>query len=112
MSLSPPVVVYPNQVTPTSSHSKGSFGPVFIVLAVIIVLSAFACCLSQLCARRMSHSKPRRDHQNNHPGGGDIEFGFKKKMPMGKPIGHGDIKEPRPLHNGEAKGEVKFADNA
>ncbi|KAF9626704.1 hypothetical protein IFM89_038878 [Coptis chinensis] len=111
MSLPPPVI-YPNTVTTQpSSHSKGSFGPVFIILAVIIVLSAFACCLGQLCARRLSHSKPKRDHQNSRPKDGDLEFGFKQGIPMAKPIGHGEIREPRPVYNGEHKGDTRFAEH-
>ncbi|OVA16999.1 hypothetical protein BVC80_9043g43 [Macleaya cordata] len=121
MSLSPPAaVVYPNAVTtqPTS-HSKGSFGPVFAVLAVVIVLSAIACFIGQLCARRFSHPKqpkrdshpkqPRRD-RNFHHEEGDIEFGFKNGMPTGKPAGNGETRGPKPAGNGGNKGETKFAE--
>ncbi|KAJ4973609.1 hypothetical protein NE237_006783 [Protea cynaroides] len=62
----PPVIVYPNTVSPSpSSHSKGSFGMVFIVLAVIVVLSAIACFLGRLCSRRSSSSKPRQESQDH-----------------------------------------------
>ncbi|KAF2286654.1 hypothetical protein GH714_023246 [Hevea brasiliensis] len=66
-----PVVVYPNTVSgqppPAShSHSNGSFGTVFIVLAVIIVISAIACCLGRLCNKRQGskHSKANRTGGN------------------------------------------------
>ncbi|KAL5723787.1 hypothetical protein ACHQM5_007139 [Ranunculus cassubicifolius] len=106
MSLSPPVVVYPNTMTPPqpTSHSKGSFGPVFIVLAIIIVLSAIACCLGQICARRHKRSKPKKERQHVHPkDGGDIEFGFKKKVPAEKPVGYRDMKDSRPFQHGHGE---------
>lgn len=86
-----PVVVYPSTVTgqaPPSHHSNGSFGSVFIVLAVIIVVSAIACFLGRLCNRRYSSQKPKQNHRVRHKesGGGDIEFGFdNKKGPTPKP---------------------------
>ncbi|KAL6187496.1 hypothetical protein ACLB2K_038894 [Fragaria x ananassa] len=109
-----PVLVYPNNVNkpPPSHHSNGSFGSVFIVLAVIVVISGIACFLGRLCNRDRSHkSKPNKQskHKGNHkthpkeghhgdhaePGnqhfrakdGSDIEFGFDKRIPSGKPSG-------------------------
>ncbi|KDO82406.1 hypothetical protein CISIN_1g028436mg [Citrus sinensis] len=62
-----PGLVYPNTVTgqppavSSSSHSNGSFGTVFIVLAVIIVISAIACCLGRLCNRRHHSSHGHKE---------------------------------------------------
>ncbi|XP_057948971.1 uncharacterized protein LOC131144378 [Malania oleifera] len=95
-SLSPPILpveVYPNTVAsrPPSSHSSGSFGAVFIVLAVIVVVSAVACCLGRLCNRRFqnpakqSHApRPRpgereRPEFNPRPKQKDPEFIFRPK---------------------------------
>ncbi|EYU31254.1 hypothetical protein MIMGU_mgv1a0164901mg, partial [Erythranthe guttata] len=63
--MSQPVEEFPNpnpsQVTteqqPDSSLSDGSFGPVFAVLAVIVVISAVACVLGRLCSRRRNRAK-------------------------------------------------------
>ncbi|XP_022724998.1 uncharacterized protein LOC111281532 [Durio zibethinus] len=91
-----PVVVYPNsvsgQASPSHSHSDGSFGTVFIVLAVIIVLSAIACFLGRLCNRHMSQTKPSKQSQNHNypPKERDIDFGFDGRIPTAKPAGHGD----------------------
>ncbi|XVF02465.1 hypothetical protein REPUB_Repub04eG0177700 [Reevesia pubescens] len=92
-----PVVVYPNTVSgqaPPShhSHSDGSFGTVFIVLAVIIVISAIACFLGRLCNRRLSQTKPSKQNQNHNfrPKERDIEFGFDGKIAAAKPAGHSD----------------------
>ncbi|KAG8366118.1 hypothetical protein BUALT_Bualt17G0042600 [Buddleja alternifolia] len=93
--------LYPNPVTQqqpdnNSSHSNGSFGPVFVVLAVIVVISAVACVLGRLCSKRHHRAKeahqhkPKASKQSNGLGpkewesrakpsfnmkGGDIEFG-------------------------------------
>ncbi|MBA0805497.1 hypothetical protein Gohar_005010, partial [Gossypium harknessii] len=70
MSTQPqqPVVVLPNtvpgQAPPSHNHSDGSFGTVFIVLAVIIVISAIACFLGRLCNRGKNQTKPS-DHNHN-----------------------------------------------
>ncbi|KAJ4782499.1 transmembrane protein [Rhynchospora pubera] len=51
-------MVYPNVIpTHPPSNSKGSFGPVFVVLSVIAVLAIVACLISRFCSRRMSRSK-------------------------------------------------------
>ncbi|XP_052205473.1 uncharacterized protein LOC127810186 [Diospyros lotus] len=53
-----PVLVYPNTITaePSLSRPRESFGTVFIVLAVVVVLSAVACCLARLCNRRLQRA--------------------------------------------------------
>lgn len=67
MSSFPPII-YPNTATaqPASHHSRGSFGPVFAVLAVVVVLSAIACIVGQICARRFSHSKHQQNKDSHH----------------------------------------------
>ncbi|XVE85079.1 hypothetical protein DITRI_Ditri17bG0063400 [Diplodiscus trichospermus] len=91
-----PVVVYPNTASgkapPSHSHSDGSFGTVFIVLAVIIVISAIACFLGRLCNRRLSRTKPSNQNQNHNfrPKESDIEFGFDGRIPSAKPTDHGN----------------------
>ncbi|KAL2344332.1 hypothetical protein Fmac_005617 [Flemingia macrophylla] len=99
-----PVQVYPTNQPPSSisHHSNGSFGAVFIVLAIILVISVVACFLGRLCNRRYnSHSTsqriPKQHRQqihNLHPrdNQGDIELGFDDKRmppPIIMPKGHG-----------------------
>lgn len=97
-----PNFVYPDTAAtagiqpPPSHHSNGSFGAVFIVLAVIVVISALACFLGRLCNRRVENQrpKPEKTHGGARPRGkepklhpdkeGDIEFGFDLKNPNGK----------------------------
>lgn len=87
-----PLMVNPNTVTgqpqpPSRSHSDGSFGMVFVVLAVIFVISAIACCLGQFCNRRTKANtgkkqpkQARLTAQHGHPSKEhDVEFGFGKK---------------------------------
>ncbi|KAL7171495.1 hypothetical protein ACSBR2_036200 [Camellia fascicularis] len=123
-----PVMVYPNPVTnQPSSHSKESFGAVFIVLAVIVVVSAIACFLGRFCSKRYHRAaKPKQSHMvakpkereqgrqqqghNFHGRDGDIEFGFDKGIPSGKQFGNGEAKVGRQGGNGEIKGQVRFAD--
>ncbi|GMJ08230.1 hypothetical protein HRI_004492200 [Hibiscus trionum] len=94
-----PVVMYPNSVPSGQTlpsqipHSDGSFGTVFIVLAVIIVVSSTACFLGRLCNRRMSQTKPatkqNKKHDPRHKGN-DIELGFDGPIRTAKPVGaHG-----------------------
>ncbi|KAF8390422.1 hypothetical protein HHK36_024948 [Tetracentron sinense] len=102
--MSPPMVVYPNTVpTKPTSHSNGSFGTVFIVLAAIIVISAIACFLGRLCNRRYSPPK-HTFHQRER----DLEYGFKNRTGNGqahgsKPTENGEIKEAKPSENGETR---------
>ncbi|KAJ9176384.1 hypothetical protein P3X46_011702 [Hevea brasiliensis] len=122
-----PVVVYPNTVSgqppPAShSHSNGSFGTVFIVLAVIIVISAIACCLGRLCNKRQDskHSKPSKQSQQNtnfrpkergrerereRERVGDLEFGFDRGFPIDRTGGNGDGRGHKPSENGRMKAE-------
>lgn len=49
---------YPNVIPAhPPSNSKGSFGPVFVVLTMIAVLAVVACLISRFCSRRISRSK-------------------------------------------------------
>ncbi|CAL1355165.1 unnamed protein product [Linum trigynum] len=92
----PPAIAYPD-----TAHSNGSFGTVFIVLAVIIVVSAVACCLGRVCSKSKhggkehkqgKKKKDKNKHQNSKVGqSDDIEFGFDKGggggfPPMGRPV--------------------------
>ncbi|KAL0357922.1 UNVERIFIED_CONTAM: hypothetical protein Scaly_1477900 [Sesamum calycinum] len=126
--------VYPNPVMttqPDSSHSDGSFGPVFAVLAVIVVVSTVACVLGRLCSRRhhrgkeAAHKTPKASKQSQGLGpkewqkpnfnmrDGDIEFGFDKRNPSGKgpKNGGGKGKPTAIIKNGAHKPEVRFSDN-
>ncbi|ESW25733.1 hypothetical protein PHAVU_003G060900 [Phaseolus vulgaris] len=99
-----PVQVYPTNQPPSSHHSKGSFGAVFIVLGIILVISVVACFLGRLCNKRYnSHSSSQRPPKQQRPqihdlrprDEGDIEFGVDKRMPppiirtKGQGHGHG-----------------------
>ncbi|KAL8142404.1 hypothetical protein V2J09_015436 [Rumex salicifolius] len=75
----PPGVIYPTTVTnQPSSHSNGSFGMVFAVLAVILVISAVACVLGRLCNKRSQRgsNQPRANNNNSkyHNHGHDQRF--------------------------------------
>ncbi|KAL6983697.1 hypothetical protein U1Q18_017075 [Sarracenia purpurea var. burkii] len=122
MSMEQQPVVYPSPVTnQPSSHSNGSFGTVFVVLAVIVVVSAVACFLGRICSRRRHSGQAkakqsqaprpmeREGRQNIHAvggRGGDIEFGFGKGTPATKPFGNAETKGSRPAAgiNGEIRG--------
>ncbi|CAI8608552.1 unnamed protein product [Vicia faba] len=72
MSLQPPpqqpVNVYPTTVTnQPSSHSNGNYGPVFIVLAILLVISVVGCFLGRLCNRRKINSKNNQDRPREAP---------------------------------------------
>ncbi|CAL9771546.1 unnamed protein product, partial [Musa acuminata subsp. burmannicoides] len=49
-----PNVTQPISPAPSHYGSKGSFGPVFVVLAAIIVLAVVAYVIGRLCNRRVS----------------------------------------------------------
>ncbi|KAF5741071.1 hypothetical protein HS088_TW10G00066 [Tripterygium wilfordii] len=113
-----PVVIYPNTKPPpsgSSSHSNGSFGTVFIVLAVIIVISGIACCLGRLCNKKKVKSIPKQNHKVRskerefefRPKERDMEFGFENGIPMGRPVphSHGGLKGFKPSENGHLRGE-------
>ncbi|XP_030511732.1 uncharacterized protein LOC115726130 [Rhodamnia argentea] len=88
----------PGQPPPVSrTHSDGSFGGVFIVLAVIVLVSAVACCLGRFCGRQKpkgagkkhavaAAARPRKES--------DIEFGFdhKKIRTANRPVRYGEYK--------------------
>jgi hypothetical protein len=97
-----PVQVYPKTVTnqPSPHHSNGNFGTVFIVLAIILVISVVACFLGRLCNRR--HNKHNNNNQSRQHNSlqrrpakpnrqqqihdfetreDDIELGVDKRMP-------------------------------
>ncbi|KAL2347324.1 hypothetical protein Fmac_001324 [Flemingia macrophylla] len=113
-----PVQVYPTSVTYQSPphHTNGSFGSVFVVLAIIIVISAVACCLGRLCNRRnhshghghnQKNAKPHKQQQQQHnfrPKEVDIEFGFDKRIAASKPNAHGAGRGMKPFpHHGDVK---------
>ncbi|CAI9779353.1 unnamed protein product [Fraxinus pennsylvanica] len=130
--------VYPDTYTKQpSSNSNGSFGPVFIVLAGVLVISAIACVFGQLCNRKhhrgnKEHHRGKEEHHRGKakPARGqdlgpkewesrqkpsfkdeDIEFGFDKRIPTAKVAAHGDPRGPKVFQNGGFKGQVRFADN-
>ncbi|XP_030449571.1 uncharacterized protein LOC115671983 [Syzygium oleosum] len=100
-----PLMMYPynvpGQPPPMSRlHSDGSFGAVFIVLAVIVLVSAVACCLGRFCGRRR-HEKPKGASKKHAtattgrpPKESDIEFGFdhKKIKTANRPVRYGEYK--------------------
>ncbi|GAV77417.1 hypothetical protein CFOL_v3_20888 [Cephalotus follicularis] len=109
------VMVYPNTVTgqppPAASHSNGSFGTVFIVLAVIVVISAIACCLGRMCTRRFRQEKLPKQKQSSRPKDRekrDLEFGFDDRIPTGKPAGNGEPRGFKVAENGDfMRGEAR-----
>ncbi|MFS8029263.1 hypothetical protein Hanom_Chr16g01520321 [Helianthus anomalus] len=94
----PMPTVYPvtNTLPPTNDSSSGSYGAVFIVLAVIITISTFACFLGRLCNKRENAARPssqslpkkekdaKRDTNGIHTKDGDIEFGYDKRFASSK----------------------------
>ncbi|ONK82125.1 uncharacterized protein A4U43_C01F36370 [Asparagus officinalis] len=67
-------VVYPHSTSKApSSNSKGSFAPVFVVLGIVAVLTAVACIIGQVCARRYLRPRHRRDHAPYYSDDGDLE---------------------------------------
>ncbi|KAK3223358.1 hypothetical protein Dsin_010383 [Dipteronia sinensis] len=143
MSTQPqqPTLTYPTVTIPppsssssssSSHHSNGSFGTVFIVLAVIVVISGISCCLGRLCNRRFNkqrHSKkshngsrsrerdmefdPNKQSHMNHnirprerERERDIEFGFDKNIAASKPVVNGQG-QPRGFKMSE-RGDIKF----
>uniref|UniRef100_A0A1D1Y4C9 Putative lipoprotein MPN_097 n=1 Tax=Anthurium amnicola TaxID=1678845 RepID=A0A1D1Y4C9_9ARAE len=107
-SFPPPAVVYPrsNPTGPHPSHSRGSFGPVFIVLAVITVLAAIACFLGRACARRYSQAQPR-GRQGRTFAKGDLEDRFEMSIPAAKSATNGVIKEGKPSESSATKSQAK-----
>lgn len=68
-----PNVTQPISQAPSHYGSKGSFGPVFVVLAAIIVLSVVACVIGRLCTRRVSRSEAKHRHRSQAARGDDTE---------------------------------------
>lgn len=114
-------IVYPVTGTvPTTTHSSnGSYGAVFIVLAVIVTISALACFLGRMFNKRENEARPSRHNAptkekdaKRNPNGvqtkdGDIEFGYDKRLAsakvtntnvptMSRPNSFGDQKIERP----------------
>jgi hypothetical protein len=94
--LPQPTEYYPNPASaimhaqPPTAASKGSFGPVFAVLAVICFLAVAACVIGRLCGRHFSTRKKPVDDDQYYYGsndvGGDLEKGFEIKYPPMKPM--------------------------
>ena len=79
--LPQPLVAYPQSTsTQPSSHSTGSFGPVFVVLAVITVVAVIACIVGRLCARRLC--QPKTSPVGRAHAVRDVERGFGIDFPM------------------------------
>ncbi|KAL1828745.1 hypothetical protein DCAR_0208002 [Daucus carota subsp. sativus] len=110
--------VYPTPTTPTPAathHSNGSFGTVFAVLAVIVFVSAIACCLGRLCNKRRDRSKDKqgkaashskeKDAKKNNGSHGDLEFGFDKRLSSSKVAAHEDFRVPKAFPKGGARGD-------
>ncbi|KAL3511300.1 hypothetical protein ACH5RR_030701 [Cinchona calisaya] len=132
-----PIEVFPSPPNiPTqsynSSHSNESFGPVLIVLAVIVVLLLISIVLGRICNKRYRNSKAEQSHGHgshkkaksakknggkfHHEGGdiGDIEFGFDKRFASSKVGANGGdhFKVPKIVPQvREPKGAVRFADD-
>ncbi|KAI3816797.1 hypothetical protein L1987_16502 [Smallanthus sonchifolius] len=97
-------LIYPVSETNPPSHRQpdGSFGSVFIVLAVIVVISAVACFLGRLCNKRHNKLKPSKHtrpakEKDMKPSrnafqtkDGDIEFGFDKRFSSAKVAANGE----------------------
>ncbi|PSS28625.1 Protein FAM117A like [Actinidia chinensis var. chinensis] len=92
-----PDLVYPNTVTnqPPSHSSNGSFGTVFIVLAVIVALAALACCFRWLCDRGQHHHHPAEAKHGQAQPRNPHFLGREGSGPGG---------------NGEIRGAPRFAD--
>ncbi|KAI3763553.1 hypothetical protein L2E82_13478 [Cichorium intybus] len=111
MSQEMPIVYPVSDTIPTSNHSSnGSYGTVFIVLAVIIILSAFACFLGRLFNKRQNvatpstHSLPTKEkHAKRNAKDGDIEFGYDKKFASAKVAATGEPTMDRTGSSGEPK---------
>lgn len=110
-----PVVLYPNTVSKQAppSHSNGSFGTVFIVLAVIVVISGIACCLGRICNKRLNKQKVSNDKPSSlrlsqhtpsfgpRERGRDLEIGFDKGFTAAR---HGNGSDPARGHKPFGKG--------
>jgi hypothetical protein len=113
-SLPQPTEYYPNSASsimraqPSTAASKGSFGPVFAVLAVICFLAVAACVIGRLCGRRFSGKKSADDDQyyyGSNDVGGDLEKGFEVRYPPMKPMASSRAM----IHDIDDGFEIKFA---
>ena len=113
-SLPDPTVYYPAssnailraQPSSTAAASKGSFGPVFAVLAVISFLAVAACVVGRLCGRRLSRKRSAdQDFYGSDAVGGDLEKGFEIKYPTMKPMASSRAM----IHDIDDGFEIKFA---
>ncbi|GJM86586.1 hypothetical protein PR202_ga02457 [Eleusine coracana subsp. coracana] len=111
-SLPQPSAYYPNPASsimhaqPSTAASKGSFGPVFAVLAVICFLAVAACVIGRLCGRRFSKKKSLDDqYYGSNDVGGDLEKGFEIKYPSMKPMASSRAM----IHDIDDGFEIKFA---
>lgn len=97
-------LVYPVSETSPPSHSQsdGSFRAVFVVLGVIVAVSAVACVLGRMCSKRYNKPKPykhgrhtkERDMNPNRNAfqtkDEDIEFGYDKRFSSAKVAANGE----------------------
>ncbi|PAN07827.1 hypothetical protein GQ55_1G358400 [Panicum hallii var. hallii] len=114
-SLPDPTVYYPTSSSnailrahpSTAAASRGSFGPVFAVLAVIAFLAVAACVVGRLCGRRLSRRKAAdHDPYGCDAVGGDLEKGFEVRYPAAmKPMASSRAM----IHDIDDGFEIKFA---
>jgi hypothetical protein len=112
-SLPDPTVYYPASSNAilraqpsTAAASKGSFGPVFAVLAVISFLAVAACVVGRLCGRRLSRRRSAdQDFYASDAVGGDLEKGFEITYPTMKPMASSRAM----IHDIDDGFEIKFA---
>ncbi|CAA6665558.1 unnamed protein product [Spirodela intermedia] len=90
--LPPPAAAYPGLLPGHPPHARGSFGPVFIVLAVITLLALVACFLSRACARRYSQRQSNAATVSGDLEGGAFEMSFPSPA---KPVMTGATREAK-----------------
>ncbi|KAJ8564638.1 hypothetical protein K7X08_001098 [Anisodus acutangulus] len=110
-------------ISQSSSHSNGSFGTVFIILAVVLVISVLACLIGRICNKRSQghHSPKQREAKHSHDihprEGHDIEYGIDKRTQTSKvAASNGDSNIPTssmPSDNGneDKRGGVRSAED-
>ncbi|XP_016567804.2 uncharacterized protein LOC107866142 [Capsicum annuum] len=120
-----PVQPKNSPISQPSSHSNGSFGTVFIILAVVLVISVLSCLIGRICNKRshgLGHHYPSKQIEAKqghdiHPNQGhDIEFGIDKRIPTSKvATSNGDTNTPTysmPSDNGhQGNRGVRFAED-
>ncbi|KAK9113735.1 hypothetical protein Syun_020532 [Stephania yunnanensis] len=85
------------------SHSNSSYGPVFIVLAVVVGISLIACLLNRLCTRKFSSRKENQRARFDHPKERDVENGRRVRFAGGQ----ADHNERHPEFKQDGNGEIK-----